>query len=399
MDFTRAEGTAPPPSSTLWFAIPACTVVAAVAIGLLLGRDDSQASTASGTSYDASNSGYRALYIILDELGYSIERTRRVAGGSVRWALAPIKPKPADAEHVAEWVRDGGRLLLADSIGDLAVAVGVEVKIVDSDHAVVSTTLEDAPELAVGTPQATTSGAMPAKPLATPSKVAISKPLVTPLRKADRIWEFAGGEALVSIHKIGKGEVWLLHRPLALANDQMKRADNAIFAARLAEAMSDGKPGKIGIDEYCHGLRSRPGVLELLLQPPIRTAAIQATIFVGLLLWAAAIRFGPLRPLPPTRRRSKEEFLNALGDLLHRQGDTASAFRTIQGDVNRQLAERIGLPANTHPETIVETTSRRRKITPQLSQLLTCAAPPPGRAGFITAIQTLDETSHELIRR
>ncbi len=392
MDLTRAEGMAPPPSSTLWFAIPACTVVAAVAIGLLLGRDDSQASTASGTSYDASNSGYRALYIILDELGYSIERTRRVAGGSVRWALAPIKPKPADAEHVAEWVREGGRLLLADSKGDLAVAVGVEVKIVNSDDDTVSTSLEDARELAVGTPTGVVIGT-------TPPGVAIGKPLVTPLRKADRNWEFAGGEPLVSIHKIGHGEVWLLHRPLALANEQMKRADNAIFAARLAEAMSDGNPGKIGIDEYCHGLRSRPGVLELLLQPPIRTATIQATLFVGLLLWAAAIRFGPLRPLPPMRRRSKDEFLNALGDMLHRHGDTASAFRTIQGEVNRQLAERIGLPANTHPETIVATTGRRRKVTPQLAQLLTCAAPPSGRAGFVTAIQTLDETSHELIRR
>src|SRR5262245_14802857 len=121
MDFTRAANRpAPPPSNVLWFAIPACTVVAAMAVGLMLGHEDTQASTASGTSYDATKSGYRALYLILDELGYSIERSRRVAGGSVRWALAPMKPKPTDADHVREWVQDGGRLLLADAKGDLA---------------------------------------------------------------------------------------------------------------------------------------------------------------------------------------------------------------------------------------------------------------------------------------
>ena len=377
MDFTRTNDSSPPPSSTLWFAIPACTVVAAVAIGMMFGQDDSKASTAMGTSYDASNSGYRALYLILDELGYSIERTRRVAGGSVRWALAPLKPKPADADHVAEWVRDGGRLLLADSKGDLAAAIGIEVRVADNEHATrIITTIDDANEIAPG------------------------KTVVTPLHDSGRMWEAAGGTALVSIHKVGKGDVWLLHRPLALANDQMKQADNAIFAARLAEAMSEGKPGKIGIDEYCHGLRSRPGVLELLLQPTIRVVTIQATLFVGLLLWAAAVRFGPLRPLPPTRRRSKEEFLNALGDMLYRQGDTASAYRTIQSDINRQLAEQVGLPANTHPEDIVKIADRRRPISLHLSRLLTCAAPPPGRAGFVTAIQTLDERSnHELIRR
>jgi hypothetical protein len=376
MDFNRADGPAPPPHSTLWFAIPACTVVLAVALGMLVGRDDSQASTAMGTSYDASNSGFRALYNILDELGYSIERSRHVAGGSVRWALAPMKPKGTDAEHVAEWVRHGGRLLLADAKGDLAVAVGVEVHVSDDSPAdSIPTTIDDVKELAPG------------------------KTLIAPLGDAGRMWEAAGGEPLVTIHKVGDGEVWLLHRPLALANDQMKRGDNAIFAARLAEAMSEGKPGKIAVDEYCHGLRSRPGIIELLFQPPIRTAAIQGTLFVGLLLWGAAVRFGPLRALPPPRRRSKEEFLSALGDMLHRQGDTASAFRTIQGELVGQLAERVGLPPNTHPETVVATANRRRPMSPEVVHLLTCAAPPSGRAAFVAAIHSLDKASHELTRR
>jgi hypothetical protein len=376
MDFTRNDGPGPPPHSTLWFAIPACTVVLTVAIGMLLSHDDTKASTATGTSYDASNIGFRALYNILDELGYSIERSRYVASGTIRWALAPMKPIATDAEHVAEWVRHGGRLLLADAKGDLAAAVGIEVKLSDEAQAnLISTTIDDVKELAPG------------------------KTIVTPLTDEGQMWEAAGGEPLVTIHKVGDGEVWLLHRPLALTNEQMRHGDNPIFAARLAEAMSEGKPGKIAVDEYCHGLRSRPGIIELLFQPPIRTPAIQGMLFVGILLWAAAVRFGPIRALPPPRRRSKEEFLSALGDLLHRQGDTAAAFRTIQGEVVHQLAERVGLPANTHPETIVATASRRRPMTPEVIHLLTCAAPRPGRSSFVAAVHSLDQANHELTRR
>lgn len=376
MDFTRNAGESPPPASILWFAIPACTVVAALAISLLVAQDDSQASSASGTSYDASKSGFRALYLILDELGYDIERTRRVAGGAVRWALAPLKPKANDAVHVVNWVQKGGRLLLADGTGDLATALGLEVNVDDAAPTdLLPTTMDDVKQLAPG------------------------KVIVVPAKDDGRLWAGAGGDPLISIHQVGQGEVWLLQRPLALANEQMRQADNAIFAARLAEAMSDGKPGNIRVDEYCHGLRSRPGVLELMFQPPMRTVAIQAIIFAVLMLWSAAVRFYPLRPLPKARRRSKEEFLNAMGDLLHRHGDTAAAFRTIQGDVNRKLAERIGLPANTHPDTLVEIASRRRPMSNETRELLTRAAPPTGRTGFVNSIQKLDEVEHELTRR
>src|SRR4051812_48392350 len=99
MEFTPAKSEAPPPSSPLWFTVPACVVIAAVAISMMFGGQD-QSSVASNTSYDASKSGFRALYLILDELGYGIERSRRPAGGAVRWVLNPLKPKASDVESI-----------------------------------------------------------------------------------------------------------------------------------------------------------------------------------------------------------------------------------------------------------------------------------------------------------
>ena len=376
MDFKLAEGETASPNSVLWFAVPAITVIIAVGFSLMFATEDSKASTLSGTSYDASNSGYRALYSILDELGFSIERTRKVAGGSIRWALAPLKPKAADLDHLREWVGNGGKLLLADPSGDLAAALGIQVRIEDYSHTEpVPTSLSEVAQLALG------------------------KVHITPISESTRTWNRVNDEPIASIHQLGEGEIWLLHWPQVLTNEQMRRGDNPIFAARLAEAMSAGGRGKIGVDEYCHGLRARPGVLELLLQPPIRTSTIQATIFVGLLLWGAAVRIGPIRPLPSPRRRSKEEFLNAVADLLHRQGDTGSAFRTIQDQVIGNLAERLGMPEGSHPEAVVEVGRRRQKIKPQLADLLIRAAPPAGRSAFVSAIHSLDEANNELTRR
>ncbi|MBX7104120.1 MAG: hypothetical protein K1X57_08560 [Gemmataceae bacterium] len=324
------------------------------------------------TSYDASGAGYRAAYLILDEVGVPVARSRYLVGGKVRWTLAPQKMKADDLAVLSRWVRDGGRLMLADGAGEIAGELGVPIERTTSDVATLNTSLDDVKTIAPG----------PA--------------VVEPANPGGTTWEFAGGDALVSIHAVGQGQVWLLHRPDALSNKNMKLADNAVLAARLAEAMLEGTSGPIYFDEYCHGLRDRPGVIELLFQPPMHWATWNLLAATVIYLWARGVRFGSMRPLPPPRRRSKDEFVDALGDLLERQGDSAAAYRTAQAEVLHQLAAQVGLPATAHPDTIVSAVRRRRAVSDEAALALTSAGPP---GGLVTALKTLDTVSHDILRQ
>src|SRR5262249_15016120 len=155
-------------------------------------------------------------------------------------------------------------------------------------------------------------------------------------------------------------------------------------------------------DEFYHGLRDRPDVLALLWQPPMRWVTLQVLVFGGLVLWWAAPRFGPLRPLPPPNRRSKEEFLDALAELLHRKGDTADAFRTLRRDLLHRLETELGLPPGTPPEQVVAAAARRRGAAAErYLPILTADAPPGGRgpSALLEAIHELDAASRELLPR
>jgi hypothetical protein len=353
-------------------------MVLLIALALFLGEPSRQAGY--GTSHDASTTGFRAAYLLLDELGYPVERSRRPTGGAVRWLLFPQGTTEKDVAVLDDWVRRGNRVLLADAKGNFAERLGITLR----------------PSRATGASEGEPATAPDVSRLAGGSvRVEIDDPPVA-------TWGTIGGRPLVTVLEHGQGEVWVLHRPEVLRNDSLRQADNAVLACRLAEAMLADRPGPLAFDEYYHGLRDRPDVLALLWQPPMRWVTVQVLAFAGLLLWRAAPRFGPLRPLPPPNRRSKEEFLDALADLLHRKGDTADAFRTLQRDLLRRLEADLGLPPGTSPEQAVAAAARRRGVPAERHlRILTAGAPPggPGPSALLEAIHELDAASRELLPR
>src|SRR5205085_2569506 len=106
---TQLPSGAPPPLNRLWWAVPATTFVLLIALAMLLGQPPE--TSGYGTSYDASDGGFRAVYLLLDELGYPVERSRRPTGGAVRWVLFPEKTTEKDTAALGDWVRRGNRAL------------------------------------------------------------------------------------------------------------------------------------------------------------------------------------------------------------------------------------------------------------------------------------------------
>src|SRR4051812_19429534 len=129
---------------------------------------------------------------------------------------------------------------------------------------------------------------------------------------------------------------------------------------------------------------------------------LQPLALAALVLWSVAPRFGPVRPVPPPSRRSKEEFLDAVADLLRRKGDHADAFRTIQLGLRRRMESALGLPADVPVADLAPQAERRRGVpADSVARWLAVDAPPggPGAAPFLDALHHLDTLRHEFFDR
>lgn len=376
------------PASRLWWAVPAVGFLLLVVFALLFGRG--QETVDFGTSYDASAAGFRAAYLVLDRLGYPVERARRPpAGPDLRWVLYPNHLNNKEAAALDDWVKRGGVVLLATDDAELAEKLGLTIAVKGSRPTAPKELkgLPFAPEFRKG--EAFTASAPDV------AHVLAGDTEVTGPPGRDT-WGTVGGKPLVSIHSRGRGEVWLLHRPDVLANDHLRGEDNAVLACRLADAMLAAHPGRrLAFDEHCHGLRDRPDFTELLLRPPVLGVTLQALVLTALALWHAGVRFGPVRPDPPPARRSKEEFLDALAGLLERAGDRADAYRVVRDDLRRRLEADLGLPAGVAADVLAREAARRRGADEAtLARLLSADAPPGGGvAAFLGALTALERVS------
>jgi hypothetical protein len=362
-------------SGKLWWAVPAAVVLALLSLAMLFGHAPEQRQ--HGSSYDASPHGFRAAYLLLEELGYPVVRAKRLGGPDVRWMLFPTKTKQ-EAAKLDDWIRRGGILLLADDSTEFASHLGMKLQIEKKD----AENEEEATGLGV-------------------TRLAGGATRVRWPGQTGEVRVQAGGEPFVTVYELGDGEVWLMNRPEFVTNALLPRADNAVLLARLATDALRDRPGRLAFDEYFHGMRDRPGVTELLFRPPALWVTLQALLLLGLVLWHYIPRFGSARPLPPPSRRSKEEFLGALAALLERKGDRAAAFAVAADDLARELERELGLPAGTPVEVLTREAARQRPIdSARLLRLLTRQGlhQGVGAAAFVQALNELETIREEFLR-
>src|SRR5262245_30064642 len=380
------------PWKRLWWAGPAA-VVLLLALVAMMGGGRPPTDPTVGSSYDASPSGIRAAYLLLDGLGYDVTASRRLGVGRVRWLLfprtgfvasaSPLRKRRSagsdgmstsaegDVQALRRWVEDGGILLLADDGRQFAERLGVRVETFERPCDL---------QIEVAGRKLTVSGG----------------PIdVVPVDRADRVWP-PSGEPLASIFQKGRGSVWVVHWPRFLLNEHLRAGDNAIVLCRLADAVA-AQGERIYVDEFFHGLRERPGVLELLLEPPALWVTLQGLVVLGLILWRTLPPFGAVRGLPPVRRRSKEEFLDAMANLLAVKGAYREAHAVVRDALARDLTTTLGMPPATSPEVIAAEAARRRPgiDADRLARALGRTIPATDAGEFLRAVRELDALRHE----
>jgi hypothetical protein len=365
---------APAAPSKLWWMVPAAAFLLLVTLAALVGGP--AVPPEGRTSFDAGDDGFRATYLLLDQLDFPVSRSRRPAGGPVRWVLFPDE-KAVDVAALDSWVRGGGLLLLADPSPALAGGLGVTVR---------TRTVSDV------------AGPLEVTGVDGVSAIAPGPAVVEPDRPGPTAWGRAGGAPVVSVVPRGRGEVWLVHRPELFSNQNLRKHDNAVLVCRLAEATLARRPGGIAFDEFAHGLRDRPGVVGLLFRPPMLWASLAGLLVTALALWRFVPRFGPEPTDAPPRRRSKEEYLDALAALLERKRAFADGFETARRDALRRIAAELGLPGSATPDQVVAEARQRRRMPAELDRLLHEPATSAGRdaRSFVAHLNQLEAACDEL---
>lgn len=322
----------------LTIALVGVLVLVTIAVAVLQARQQGEENIPSYSSISSAPGGARALWLWLDELGFSV---RNDAGSDFQLPdqaglvlmLEPREPV-TDIEWVQldAWVEDGGTLLLAGERWGTALALQhyeVELVYLEGQESISATV--QTPLLASPPP-----GPIPAR--------------VRAFLRTDRhdyVTSMAAGArpVLISLEQ-GAGRVFLCAAPFPFSNAGLKQAGNPELVLNLVTAAK--QRGTIWFDEWHLGLRSAPeeilGPEQWLRSSPAGHAILFAAALVFVFLVLRGRHFG--RPVPPPRltaRRAPLEHATAIANLRRRAGHRGAVLDQYHSSLKRDLGKRYRL--------------------------------------------------------
>jgi hypothetical protein len=332
---------------------------------------------AGADSYNAGREGTRALVALLEELQVPVERqigppTVDFPIDAALLLIAPdpvlVRTEPEPLRRVGEWVRRGGRVIVAPDFADadeekqleemaelehynadVLTALGLpDVKAelmlssdvpedspADDDELIISQVAEssDGPAADQLKELYTLGDALP--------EISVEDK-VTPLWRT-QILDAQGKErTLAAGFSLGAGEIILLSDSTLLSNVTLARGQNALWLTQLI--LSGGKSRAI-VDEFYHGLSVRGNSWWLLTRPAYAAVAVCSLFLLGLWTWRSGVLLGPPLADAAPNRRAIGEYIEAMGRFFLR-GRASHAFvlDQLRAGVWRRLSQEAGLP-------------------------------------------------------
>lgn len=292
------------------------------------------------SSYSTASDGGKAAYLLLEQLGYRVERWDRSPGelpehpsGITLILGAPSIGISVEArEELDQFISRGGRVLATERLAaDLLPGRHELTKIPNKPdwktfHALLpGPVTRQAPEITMR-PQARWQA---------PGIAYLS--------------HYGDGEGPVVVtYPWGDGQVewWADSHPLS--NSGLTKASNLEL---FLNSVGPPKRRRILWDEYFHG--QRPNLLLYLAKTPAPWFAFQCAVLLAALLLTFGRRSGPVRPLAvESSRLSPLEFIETLGDLYWRKHAAPEALEIAYRRFRSLLLKRLGLPASAVPERI-----------------------------------------------
>ena len=332
-----------PSDLTILVAAGVAMAVLAATIFLLSPPDSSPRAAAS--SYSAQPDGTKAAYLVLKELGFSLERSFEPIAEQrfdpVRTVLILASPAEApsnrDKRALRSFVERGGIVIaFGPSAGGFLPGVAGELN--DHRQRPLRTFLPALPgRLTAGAPE------LSARAHLTPSLDDAYLPVYGVAR-----------DLAVTTGRFGAGHViWCLD-DTPIQNSGIGLAANVNF---VTNAVRMGGPRTVAWDEHYHG--ERRSLWSYLAGTPLPWAGVQLGIVALALLANVVRRRGPTRLRTVEPRTSPLEFVETMGSLYERAGASRDAIESARARLRRRLASAAGLSSSSTDQQLVTVAATR----------------------------------------
>jgi len=271
------------------------------------------------STHTAGPAGLSALYLTAVDLGLPVDRwerpfdplPRRVAAPTALVVVAPSLPlRPAEAEWLEAWVRDGGRLLyVSDGFGDEFLqrfGLVTHLGCVSVDEP------SQAPE-ACFPPDPALSGAARLLVEGTPSEAVRHWYSLSfedgEAEPGEVILPASDGDFAAARFLLGDGELIVLSDAEEIGNATLADGGGAVLIMRSLAHLARGET--LWFDEYHHGHDARPSLhaqaAGFLVGTDLGGGLLQLALVLIVALAAAGARFGsPIEPEAAVRRSALE---------------------------------------------------------------------------------------------
>jgi hypothetical protein len=313
-------------------------------------RKGEEGGDTSASTQSRNVEGTLVAYTLLERLGYSVARSERpllaeeLASAAVVVVLHPqVHINGGEVAALQEWVRAGGVLVCTDDVGGLLTgerSAGPPVP-VQGAFRFVGTVPPTAGDLPLARDVAVAE-------FATPLTLDLHWEDADAPESVTQLFVDTAGPRIAGI-RLGSGDVITVSDSSFLANGRIGQADDAVLATNLvAYALSVAQGGSVVFDEYHQGFGAHESGIGAMAVMLFRTRpgwAVLSLAAAGLLyLVYKGRRFGPRRGLERTRRRSKLEYVNAVGETYRAAGAHGLVLGIILRWFRGEAAARAGVP-------------------------------------------------------
>jgi hypothetical protein len=316
-----------------------------IVLGLLLNHNPTE--THAATTYSSASQGTRALYLLLQELGYHVERWRQPYSSltpdryTVLIIAGPELVPDARQRAALERFLSGGGRIITDGVSGASF--------LPEDFSQYNFTAN---------PPWSVFNAL------VPSAITRAAPTIT-LSPVTRWSELSAiplygkqDETVVVNYRYGQGEVIWLASATPLTNAGIQQNGNLEF---LLAAIGERQETRVLFDEFVHGYGGRES--SATKHPLLMGLFLQSVLLAASLLCTFSRRSGPLRPIPAEPRLAPLEFVEMMGALYQQARAASVAVDIYYQRLQFWMTRRFGLSLDATPEELARAAQDRGIMT------------------------------------
>jgi hypothetical protein len=330
-------------------------------------REDRSGQPGLRTTRSTNVDGLLACYELFERLEIPVQRSDRmllsdqIEEAGVVFLIDPRLPvNTGEIMDLGAWIERGGVLIVSENLGLLR----------DLDPAAANLVHEDRTSRAGSQTPRTLPLSRDVHEVSQEEDSVFALKLPnegTPHKAIEPLFEDRYGVRIAE-HRMGRGRVVLLSDSSFLANERLGMHDNCVLAVNLVSyALSRATTPKVLFDEYHFGFGDGNQGFRLLFGLLFTTSAGWAVLTLTaagvLFLFYKGRQFGPRRDLASQRRRrSKMEFVQAVGATYHSAGAHRLTLRMIYNWFRQRTAARVGLSSTAPNRFLAQELARRGRI-------------------------------------